>query len=580
MSETDFLKLKKHDNVETNTDKFDIENYLNGNWDKIDENVGEFNTEISNIKNEKAELEKELKEAQEDFYQNSIRGQASGEYIYVEDSSNCRANLQISGNSKQETREGYNKLNINIATNTTSGVTMTNNENGTYTFSGTSNASYFKALATNITITEGCIGSGIGSLKNASLIAQVRRSGTSSDSYLNLQGAVFNKEDIIKQIYVQANSGTTVSGTIYPMINNGTEIKPFEQYGASPSPDYPSEVECCGDNGSINEVICNKNFLKLNDVKETNKNGLTYSCENGIIKINGTATTGTMIDFESFEMPAGIYKMSRNASGTYNASWQNYLRNSDGSFIDGAMGEARFTFNEKKNVLFRIFINSNSTFENYIMKPQVELGSISTDYIEHQSQTCTIPTQQPFRECRGTRDTFIKKNNKWYERHYINRLILNGTESWDIIGTNTTGKYRFQTKVSPNEIVNNQDGDTYMQGFCNRLIMGTPNTTYLCQTGITTLSGYLIIYNEKATDTIDNFKAWLSSNNLTVDYLLKTPLDIECTEEQSSVLEELSNARTYKNVTNIYSTDEISPILSLDYAKDLETLLTSKESEV
>lgn len=121
MSETDFLKLKKHDNVETNTDKFDIENYLNGNWDKIDKNVGEVNTSISNINsknkeqdtnigqlqentetssNKISELEKELKESQEDFYQASIRGQASGEYIHVEDSSNCRSIIGISGNSE------------------------------------------------------------------------------------------------------------------------------------------------------------------------------------------------------------------------------------------------------------------------------------------------------------------------------------------------------------------------------------------------------------------------------------------------------------------------------------------------
>ena len=46
MSETDFLKLKKHDNVETNTEKFDIENYLNGNWDKINKNAKEVNTII------------------------------------------------------------------------------------------------------------------------------------------------------------------------------------------------------------------------------------------------------------------------------------------------------------------------------------------------------------------------------------------------------------------------------------------------------------------------------------------------------------------------------------------------------
>lgn len=50
MSETTNLKLKKHDNPETNEDLFDIENYLNGNWDKIDDyakGVNNFETEIN-----------------------------------------------------------------------------------------------------------------------------------------------------------------------------------------------------------------------------------------------------------------------------------------------------------------------------------------------------------------------------------------------------------------------------------------------------------------------------------------------------------------------------------------------------
>lgn len=34
-SETTYLRLKKHDNVATNENEFDIDNYLNGNWDKI-----------------------------------------------------------------------------------------------------------------------------------------------------------------------------------------------------------------------------------------------------------------------------------------------------------------------------------------------------------------------------------------------------------------------------------------------------------------------------------------------------------------------------------------------------------------
>lgn len=40
MSETTNLHLKKHDNVTTNENPFDIENYLNDNWDKIDTGYG------------------------------------------------------------------------------------------------------------------------------------------------------------------------------------------------------------------------------------------------------------------------------------------------------------------------------------------------------------------------------------------------------------------------------------------------------------------------------------------------------------------------------------------------------------
>ena len=54
--------------------------------------------------------------------------------------------------------------------------------------------------------------------------------------------------------------------------------------------------------------------------------------------------------------------------------------------------------------------------------------------------------------------------------------------------------------------------------------------------------------------------------------------ELDFTDEQKAVAKELNNARTYKNVTNI--TTDSKAILSLDYAKDLETLLTSKESEV
>lgn len=49
MSTTNYLNLYKHDNVTTNQNAFDIENYLNGNWDKIDQNASSQNTRLSTL---------------------------------------------------------------------------------------------------------------------------------------------------------------------------------------------------------------------------------------------------------------------------------------------------------------------------------------------------------------------------------------------------------------------------------------------------------------------------------------------------------------------------------------------------
>ncbi len=73
----------------------------------------EQDSKIEELQNQKTELEKELKEMQEDYYQTSIRGQASGEYIHVEDSSGARCKIGIYGNSEQETRSGK-KIYLNL----------------------------------------------------------------------------------------------------------------------------------------------------------------------------------------------------------------------------------------------------------------------------------------------------------------------------------------------------------------------------------------------------------------------------------------------------------------------------------
>lgn len=144
-SETNNLKLFKHDNPSTNTNQFDVQKALNENWDKIDSAIGEINEkntnydeEIKNIKDKNTEqdtsinqikeeqltqntdidnLEKKANKLEEEneLLRNQIPiGQATGENISLNDSSNLPyKKLVIEGKSEQETREGYNLLKDN-----------------------------------------------------------------------------------------------------------------------------------------------------------------------------------------------------------------------------------------------------------------------------------------------------------------------------------------------------------------------------------------------------------------------------------------------------------------------------------
>lgn len=293
MSETDFLKLKKHDNVETNTEKFDIENYLNGNWDKINENAKKTNKQILELETEKAELEKELKEAQEDFYQNSIRGQASGEYIHVEDSSNCRAKIGIGGNHEQETRSGKNYLNTLAKYKagekvTVDGITYIFNEDGSITCNGTATADSVLTFSSNLQTINGSGKKIVGMITGTQVPAKLSILAYTSDwskntfellSSVNKNITINMQENIDYTIFrIIAYKGTTLNNqTIYyQILDTSVNDLTYEQYGVSPSLDYQSPVKTVGSN---------VNYYN----KETEKIGFVLS--DGSLQPNNTVWT-------------------------------------------------------------------------------------------------------------------------------------------------------------------------------------------------------------------------------------------------------------------------------------------------
>lgn len=235
------------------------------------------------------EIQAENERLREDIKSVATIGEASGGNIHIEDSSNARCELEIGGNQKQETREGYNLL-IPPASKTKNGITFTTNEDGSVTVNGTATAD----ASINFLNKEG---SQFFSFEAGTYKLTGCPKGGSSTTYrlgMNIANTTFdigegvtstiNADVTEKVIWLAISAGVTVNNlTFYPMLIKGTENKPFEQYGASPSPDYPLEIQTVG---SI------KNILDMSNAKGGTSGGITCAVnEDGSYSYVGTASS-------------------------------------------------------------------------------------------------------------------------------------------------------------------------------------------------------------------------------------------------------------------------------------------------
>lgn len=714
MSETDFLKLKKHDNVETNTEKFDIENYLNGNWDKINKNAKEVNTEISNINSNNTELEKELKEAQEDFYQNSIRGQASGEYIHVEDSSNCRAKIGIGGNQEQETRSGKNYLNTLAKYKagekvTVDGITYIFNEDGSITCNGTATADSVLTFSSNLQTINGSGKKIVGMITGTQVPAKLSILAYTSDwskntfellSSVNKNITINMQENIDYTIFrIIAYKGTTLNNqTIYyQILDTSVNDLTYEQYGASPSPDYPSKIKTVGSNvnyynketeeigfvlsdGSLqpnNTVWTHSDFIEVNSNEiisitcENKANGqfaiVEYDKNKKFLKHNmcnyvnteannkyTITTTGTtkyiicayrnnlnmnniMVVKGAEVLPynpncdgMGSVKVTKCNKNIYNknkeiicngvgigSSGELFSRSDQKlliipiskletniaiSFTKTFSYSLRYAFSDKivENIDCKIFdtgyvensttinIKVNKTVQNnkhnYILLSftkkdiypdlQVEYKKEVSQYEEHQEQSYIMPVQKEM-----LTDDYLDWDNG-EEVHCWNKLVLNGTENDSNFSVESNGEY---TVINCLNILENGKKVDENKILCDKLVSkygDTSNTEHI-RNASSNYPNNIVIYIKSSRlekSTVAAFKKYLSTNNIIIYYKTATEKRIAFTDEQKAVAKELSNARTYKNVTNI--TTDSKAILSLDYAKDLETQNQKMQNEI
>lgn len=325
-----------------------------------------------------------------------------------------------------------------------------------------------------------------------------------------------------------------------------------------PTPENPINIKSSGDNGHIVEKFVNKNLFDIEKIIR----GKVLDITTGEL-ISRDDMNWCTTDFINVTSKKVFTLSGEIVPQTWALRVVGYDKNKH--YINGFSGEyynkKTITFDEEVSYIRFTFYKRD--YEQFI---QLETGSTATDYEQHQSQTYTIPCQQPMRAIGDVKDTFVEVDGVWYERHYITRKIFDGTESFGL--ETSSGYARFNCTIS-NIIV----------PATSARVIGNTASNYFRES-ITNDYGIIIqvqtrvaFYPDASITTVAEFKAWVSgkynaNKPLYLDYVMNNYTDLPCTQEQITALEALMKARTYKNITHIYSEDEVPANLEIQYYKE------------
>ena len=218
--------------------------------------------------------------------------------------------------------------------------------------------------------------------------------------------------------------------------------------------------------------------------------------------------------------------------------------------------------------------------------PQIEKGTVITEYVPHNKQTLSIPgvyrgipvsKNGNYTDADGQQwvcDEIDLARGKYVQRIY--KKTLTGTESWKVstvqanvaegfirydVSFTSPLPYSRDSLWSHFPFRENQGGYGYGAWVLNE----SPRTS-------------IRIITDHAT--VDDLKAWLadkatSEEPVTVLYILEEPIETPLTEEQISAYKEL---QTYKPVTNIYSDEGVG--IEVEYVADTKTYIDNKFIEL
>ena len=534
-----------------------------------------------------------------------------GKNIHLEDSSDDPlVSIKVKGSTNQATRSGKNLAILGATSGTIDGVPFTINK-GIININGTTpskNANYYSnsfrvsnsGIATFWIEVTGYIDK---PSNNASVLleessdnstwSRTKEISCKSTTQKQYQITLDNSKYYRIRFYTSENTFT--NATIKIQLEYGTNKTEFEQYGASPSPDYPSEIENI--EGNIEFNVEGKNKLKglstpLTDSDywyNLNKNYFE-PLEDGWGKFSYDNSEGTSTVFINAQVKLNAINLKPNTQYTIITEFRNStVSENAGAFFTVTSGNATDVWQAAKTVGYsyinqgkivkltattkedftgvttglatylRLGAGTSGTVEARISVIEGDYDTTDFEYEPYKSQVVTFPLGEGEKLYQGS---YLADDGIQHKRKQV---VFNGSddEGWskDSNQNNSSTDYFYIRNIGIN--TNNIDSV-----ICNYFKKGSSTvegfwaTTVFCITINKTATG--IVESDTKDQRVAKWKTWLSENPITVEYDLAEPEVVPYTAEQQEAWDKIEQLHTYKNVTNIFSDTE----LDIVYVRD------------
>lgn len=124
-------------------------------------------------------------------------------------------------------------------------------------------------------------------------------------------------------------------------------------------------------------------------------NGITFTVNSdGSVTVNGTATEQAYFKLQqSFSLKKGQYFFSGCPKGGAGSTYSLYLSNTDYTFYKADIGNGiSINSEDDKTVSIVINIAKDTTVENLVFKPQLEIGDKATEYVPYSKEVVWTKT--------------------------------------------------------------------------------------------------------------------------------------------------------------------------------------------